>query len=150
MRKRWREEYQKAKGPGTLRPEKGNAAVVFQIDCRGVAFPACPPNVSTSSRPPYLQLWRWWLTEEGYRCHCFGCILPATAVLSLQTNACSVTLLCCNAIDSSFLSSIHSLPLSAPVCLFSYVFYISLHSHTDTQTAHSHTWGARIQMGCLP
>lgn len=25
---------------------------------RGVAFPACVPNVSTSSRPPYLQLWR--------------------------------------------------------------------------------------------
>lgn len=105
---------------------------------RGVAFPACVPNVSTSSRPPYLQLWRCWLTEACYRCHRCGCILPTTAALSVQTNACSVTLLCCNAIDSSFLSPIHSLPLSAPRLP---IFLRSLtltHPHTHTN-AHSHT-----------
>lgn len=100
---------------------------------RGVAFPACFPNVSTSSRPPYLQLWRCWLTEEGYRCHRCGCILPATAALSVQTNACSVTLLYCNAMDSSFLSPIHSLPLSASPSAQIPTFTCT-HSHTKTHT----------------
>lgn len=111
---------------------------------RGVAFPACVPRVSTSLRPPSLQLWRRWLTVEGYCCHRCGCILPAPAALSVQINACSVTLLCCNAIDSSFLSPIHSLPLSAPSACPSSPRSLALahtHRHTLSHTRSQNTNG---------
>lgn len=93
----------------------------------------CPEclHLLASTLTPAVEVW---LTEEGYRCHRCGCILPATAVLSLQTNACSVTLLCCNAIDSSFLSPIHSLPLSAAPPSAHFPTFTCTHSHTQTHT----------------
>lgn len=115
---------------------------------RGVAFPACVPRVSTSSRPPSLQLWRCWLTVEGYCCHRCGCILPVPAALSVQINACSVTLLCCNAMDSSFLSPIHSLPLSAPSACPSSPRSLALahtQTHTLTHEKPEYKWGAFLK-----
>lgn len=107
---------------------------------RGVAFPACVPRVSTSSRPPYLQLWRRWLTEEGYCCHRCRWIRPATAAHSVQINACSVTLLRRNAMDSSFLSPIPPHPPPPPLPAHSPTFTHS-HKHTLSHTRNQNTNG---------
>lgn len=80
--------------------------------------PECVPCVFTSLCSPPLQLW-WKQSWCCRRCCC--CVLPATAAVSAKINARSVTVLCCNALDSSFLSLIHSLPLSTllPPCFLS-------------------------------
>lgn len=81
--------------------------------------PECVPCVFTSLCSPPLQL--WWKQSWCHRRCCCCCVLPATAAVSAKINARSVTVLCCNALDSSFLSLIHSLPLSTllPPCFLS-------------------------------
>ncbi len=124
------------------------ANIVFQKSyCwwHGFCAPGVHPLCLSSSCPPCLQLWwRHWVIEQCCRC-CCRCVLPATAAVSAQINAWSVTVLCCNALDSSFLSLMHSLPLSAllPPCSLSFVH---LHSVTREETQ----WEPRIQIGCLP
>lgn len=144
----WTEEHQKAKGPGTLIPEKGKAVVVFQ---KGIGEVLHSRHVSRMSPPPRVHLNSscGGVTDRG------GLPLPplrlhpscySSAVSSDKCLLCHTSLLQCNRF---ILPLPYTLPPSIcrpPVCPFSYVH---LHSLTHTN-AHSHTWGARIQMGCLP
>lgn len=122
----WRDglkSIKRKKGSGELQGEARKANIIFQESyCwwrhwRSVVLPVCIHCTSASSGPLCLQRWwRHWMIEQCCcclfpRCCCRCCVLPATAAVSAQINAWSVTVLCCNALDSS--SLMHSLPLCA-------------------------------------
>lgn len=113
--------------------------VALERCCISSMCPTCLHLLA--SRPPYLQLWRRWLTEEGYCCHRCRCIRPATAAHSVQINACSVTLLHRNAMDSSFLSPIH---LPNPRCL-PILPHSLTQTHTLTHEEPEYKWGVFLK-----
>lgn len=66
--------------------------------------------------------------------HCSRCCLPATGAVSAKINGRSVTVLCCNALDSSFLTLPPSLPSRCPPPYLLSLSSAYLHSVTHEET----------------